>query len=89
MLDLAELKRILHAAVVDQRDHRNLNTDVPFLRDVIPSTENLVIAFWHEIEPRVPAGELHRMRPSAACPVKCGLEILRRFAHTLPAIPHP
>ena len=62
VLDLAELKRILHAAVVDKCDHRNLNTDVPFLRGVIPSTENLVIAFWHEIEPRLPAGKLHRVR---------------------------
>lgn len=62
VLDLAELKRILHAAVVNKCDHRNLNTDVPFLRCVIPSTENLVIAFWHEIEPRLPAGKLHRVR---------------------------
>lgn len=62
VLDLAELKRILHTAVVDKCDHRNLNTDVPFLRGVIPSTENLVIAFWHEIEPRLPAGKLHRVR---------------------------
>jgi 6-pyruvoyltetrahydropterin/6-carboxytetrahydropterin synthase len=62
VLDLAELKRILQAAVVEPCDHRNLNTDVDFLRGIIPSTENLVIAFWHEIEPRLPAGRLHRVR---------------------------
>jgi 6-pyruvoyltetrahydropterin/6-carboxytetrahydropterin synthase len=62
VLDLAELKRILHRAVVDKCDHRNLNTDVDFLRGVIPSTENLVIAFWHEIAPRLTAGELQRVR---------------------------
>lgn len=62
VLNLAELKRILHVAVVDKCDHRNLNTDVDFLRDVIPSTENLVIAFWREIEPRLPAGKLDCVR---------------------------
>lgn len=62
VLDLAALKRILHATVVDICDHRNLNTDVEFLRGVIPTTENLVIAFWSQIAPALPAGELHRVR---------------------------
>jgi 6-pyruvoyltetrahydropterin/6-carboxytetrahydropterin synthase len=62
ILDLGELKKILNAAVVDKCDHRNLNTDVEFLRGIIPSSENLVIAFWNEIAPRLPAGELHSVR---------------------------
>jgi 6-pyruvoyltetrahydropterin/6-carboxytetrahydropterin synthase len=62
LLDLGELKRILHRAVVDPCDHRNLNDDVPFLRHIIPSTENLVIAFWQQIEPHITAGRLHCVR---------------------------
>jgi 6-pyruvoyltetrahydropterin/6-carboxytetrahydropterin synthase len=62
VIDLSELKRILHEAVVDKCDHRNLNTDVDFLRDLNPSTENLVIAFWQQIERRLPSGKLHCVR---------------------------
>lgn len=62
ILDLGELKRILHAAVVDKCDHRNLNEEVPFLRGIIPSTENLVIAFWQQIEPQLKVGKLHSVR---------------------------
>lgn len=62
IIDLAELKRVLHRTVVDVCDHRNLNEEVEFLRDVIPSTENLVIAFWEQIEPALPAGKLHCVR---------------------------
>jgi 6-pyruvoyltetrahydropterin/6-carboxytetrahydropterin synthase len=62
LLDLGELKRILNRAIVEKCDHRNLNDEVEFLRGVIPSTENLVIAFWSEIEPHLPAGKLHRVR---------------------------
>jgi 6-pyruvoyltetrahydropterin/6-carboxytetrahydropterin synthase len=59
ILDLSELKEILQTAILDKCDHRNLNDDVPFLKGLIPTTENLTIAFWHEIEPRLPAGRLH------------------------------
>ena len=63
IIDLGELKTILHRAVVDKCDHRNLNDEVPFLRGIIPSTENLVIAFWQEIEPLLPpAAKLHCVR---------------------------
>lgn len=63
IMDLAQLKHVLHEAVVDKCDHRNLNDEVPFLRGIIPSTENLVIAFWAQIAPRIPApGQLHCVR---------------------------
>ncbi|MSU70360.1 MAG: 6-carboxytetrahydropterin synthase [Opitutaceae bacterium] len=63
ILDLSELKRILHRAVVDKCDHRNLNSDVDFLRNIIPTTENLVIAFWQQIAPQLKSpAHLHCVR---------------------------
>ncbi|HEX7632661.1 MAG TPA: 6-carboxytetrahydropterin synthase [Lacunisphaera sp.] len=63
IIDLGELKRILHRAVVDKCDHRNLNDEVDFLRGIIPSTENLVIAFWQQIAPHIKApAQLHCVR---------------------------
>ena len=53
LMDLGELKRLLHETVVDRCDHRNLNDEVDFLRGIIPSTENLVIAFWNQLAPRI------------------------------------
>jgi 6-pyruvoyltetrahydropterin/6-carboxytetrahydropterin synthase len=62
VINLAELKRILHVAVVDPCDHRNLNEEVAFLRGINPSTENLVVAFWRQIEPHLTSGRLHSVR---------------------------
>jgi 6-pyruvoyltetrahydropterin/6-carboxytetrahydropterin synthase len=63
VIDLGELKRIMNAAVADVCDHRSLNDDVGFLRGLIPSTENLVVAFWHRIAPQLPAPvRLHCVR---------------------------
>ncbi len=62
VLDLGDLKRILDRAVVLPCDHRNLNKDVDFLKGIIPTTENLVVAFWGRIEPRIRQGSLHCVR---------------------------
>jgi 6-pyruvoyltetrahydropterin/6-carboxytetrahydropterin synthase len=62
VINLVDLKRILHQAVADKCDHRNLNEEVGFLRGILPTTENLVIAFWREIEPLIKSGRLHCVR---------------------------
>jgi 6-pyruvoyltetrahydropterin/6-carboxytetrahydropterin synthase len=62
VIDLGELKRIMNAAVADPCDHRSLNDGVGFLRGIIPSTENLVIAFWRQLAPKIRPGRLHCVR---------------------------
>jgi 6-pyruvoyltetrahydropterin/6-carboxytetrahydropterin synthase len=62
VIDLSKLKEILNRSVVERCDHRNLNEEVDFLRGIIPSTENLVVAFWREIAPHITGGSLHRIR---------------------------
>ncbi len=60
LVDLGEL-RDLADEVIGQMDHRNLNLDVPWLHGVIPSTENLVVEIWRQLEPRIPRGRLARL----------------------------
>ena len=62
VVDLGALNAIAQREIVEPCDHRNLNLDVPFLRGVLPSTENLLIAFWGRLEPHIPAGRLYRLR---------------------------
>lgn len=50
VLNLNTLMRVVREEVVDQVDHRFLNEDVPFLRDLpVVTAENLAIAFWNRI----------------------------------------
>lgn len=53
VIDLGELKRIIQRRIIDPCDHKNLNLEVPFLNDMIPSTENLCKAFFYEIEEEI------------------------------------
>lgn len=56
VMDLKGLRDLVQARVVDDVDHKNLNLDVPWLRDVIPSTENLVVAIWNRLADGLPDG---------------------------------
>jgi len=50
VIDLGDLKRIIQTNILDKCDHKNLNQEVPFLEGVIPTSENLVKAFFQELE---------------------------------------
>ena len=60
LVDLGEVRDVAEEVLKDV-DHRNLNLDVPWLEGVIPSTENLVVALWERLAPRIPRGRLARL----------------------------
>lgn len=56
VMNLRDLKKILQDRVVSDMDHRNLNTDVPWLSQVNPTTENLAVSIWSRISDALPSG---------------------------------
>jgi len=62
VLDVGELRRIVEGAVLDVLDHRNLNLDVPWFRERLPSAENIAVFCWERIAPLIPRGRLQRIR---------------------------
>ncbi len=42
-------------------DHKNFNLDVPFMRDIIPTSENIIVAFWKILDPQVKPGKLAKL----------------------------
>lgn len=61
VIDLGELKAIVTAAVIDRFDHADLNAD-PLFRDRIPTTENIAIAVWELLVPKLGPDRLARVR---------------------------
>jgi 6-pyruvoyltetrahydropterin/6-carboxytetrahydropterin synthase len=61
VIDLAELKRIVGETVVDRFDHADLNAD-PLFRGRVPTTENLAIAVWELLVPKLGAERLWQVR---------------------------
>ena len=65
VLDLNRLMVLLREEIVSEVDHKHLNHDVAWLAGVNPTAENVAVAFWNRLEPRLKgfAGcRLHRVR---------------------------
>ncbi|HET6989790.1 MAG TPA: 6-carboxytetrahydropterin synthase [Bacteroidia bacterium] len=61
LVNLKDLSKLIHVNVTDKLDHKNLNLDVDFLKDVMTSTENVAIAIWNQLQKPVSelGAELH------------------------------
>ena len=59
--DLKSVSNIIQECIIEKIDHKNINTEVDFMKDRIASTENIAIAIWEELEKpiRKLGAELH------------------------------
>lgn len=54
VVDLKKLGDLIKTSIINKVDHRNLNMDVDFMKDKLPSCENLIVEFWKIIELELP-----------------------------------
>jgi 6-pyruvoyltetrahydropterin/6-carboxytetrahydropterin synthase len=62
VIDLKMLADIVDRELIELVDHKHLNIDVPFLKGIIPTAENMVIAFWQVLAPKIPLGKLYAIK---------------------------
>src|SRR4029453_1105500 len=53
VMNLRDIDQVLEEEVVSRWDHRHLNEDLPEWKSVIPTSENLAVAVWERIAPRL------------------------------------
>ena len=61
VINLFDLKRVL-LAVLEEFDHKNLNLDMPYFADRIPTSENLARVLWAKLAEQKDIGVLHAIR---------------------------
>lgn len=61
VMDLSQLKELVEDEIVNLVDHKNMNLDVPFMTGVIPTSENIILAFWKILEPAIHPRKLKRL----------------------------
>ena len=60
LMDAKKLSKLIDEHILEQLDHKNLNMDVPFLKDIMCTSENLAVAIWQQLEPHLPKNvQLH------------------------------
>ena len=58
VIDLKDLKDIIKSEVEDVLDHKNLNLDVEYFKNVIPSVENICVYIWTILRKRIDKDKL-------------------------------
>lgn len=58
VMNLTDLKIYMKKVLMDQLDHKNLDKDVPYFRNVVSTTENLAIYIFNELKQLMPNPEL-------------------------------
>jgi 6-pyruvoyltetrahydropterin/6-carboxytetrahydropterin synthase len=61
VVNLFDLKRIL-LNMLEEFDHKNLNLDMPYFKDRIPTSENLARVLWTKLDKQNDIGSLHAIR---------------------------
>ena len=62
IIDLKKLREIIQHEVIDHVDHTHLNIDVPFMKNIIPTAENIVKALWERLTGKIPGGTLYEIK---------------------------
>lgn len=53
VFDMKALSDLIREHVTSVFDHKNLNLDVPFFKDLNPTTENIAIVIWNVLRPHI------------------------------------
>jgi 6-pyruvoyltetrahydropterin/6-carboxytetrahydropterin synthase len=62
VLDIKQLKDLIHEFVISKVDHKNLNVDTDFMRGLIPTSENITMAIWKQLVDKIPSGKLYSVK---------------------------
>lgn len=62
VIDIKKLKEIMHENVISKVDHKNLNIDTEFMKDLIPTSENITIAIWNQLADKILGGRLFSVK---------------------------
>jgi len=66
VVDLKKLSTLIRTEVIDHVDHKNLNIDVPFMKDKMASTEIFTKEIWKILEAKIQLitrfGKLHSVK---------------------------
>ncbi len=64
VMDLKFLSQIIKEKILDKIDHKNINLEVDFMKDIQPTAENIAIAIFRQLKPEIEkyGVQLHRIK---------------------------
>jgi len=53
VFDMKKLSDLIKENIIRPFDHKNLNLDLPYFKNINPTTENIVIVIWNILRPLI------------------------------------
>ncbi len=50
LINLTDLNALIKSEIIDKIDHKNINIEVDFMKNILASTENIAIKIWEQLE---------------------------------------
>lgn len=70
LIDLKELKMIIHDYVIEKLDNKNLNLDVDFMKGKMATTELLCVEIFNQLKAPI---EINKVRSPNTVPLRKGI----------------
>ena len=58
IVNLCDLKKDIEKAVLDKLDHKNIDLDVEYFKDVVSTAENIAVFIWEQLKQTMSKPEL-------------------------------
>ena len=58
IINITDLKNYMNKAIMDTLDHKNIDKDVQYFKDVVSTTENVAIYIWDQLKSLLPQPEI-------------------------------
>ncbi|XP_032816923.2 6-pyruvoyl tetrahydrobiopterin synthase isoform X3 [Petromyzon marinus] len=62
VMNIVDLKEAMQRAIMNPMDHKNLDKDVPYFKDVPSTTENVAVFVWENLRKLLPEGSLFEVK---------------------------
>lgn len=64
IIHLSQVSKLIKEKILNKLDHKNLNLEVDFLANKVPTSENIAIGIWNELQQDIiqMGAELHCVR---------------------------
>eukprot|EP00128_Syssomonas_multiformis_P014314 Colp12_sorted_trinity150504_noHs@17865 len=62
VMNLTDLKKCMQVAILDPLDHKHLDLDVPYFKNVVSTTENLAVFIWNQMAASLPQASLYEVK---------------------------
>jgi 6-pyruvoyltetrahydropterin/6-carboxytetrahydropterin synthase len=63
VMNINDLKKYMNSAIMEPMDHKNLDKDVPYFRNIVSTTENVAVFIWNNLKALLPKPKmLHEVK---------------------------